>query len=54
MDYIQPTEEALKGILGPQNGHILRSDIRKTPTLNNPWPRDNKYFSQTKKENPDA
>ena len=54
MDYVQPTEEALQGILGPQNDHILRSDIRKTPNLNNPWPRDNEYFSQTKKAKPDA
>ena len=54
MDYIQPTEEALQGILGPQNDHILKSDIRKTSNLNNPWPRDNKYFSQTKKAGPDA
>ena len=54
MDYVQPTEEALQGILGPQNDHILRNDIRKTPNLNNPWPRDNEYFSRTKKVKPDA
>ena len=54
MDYVQPTEEALQGILGPQNDHILRSDIRKTPNINNPWPRDNEYFSRTKKVKPDA
>ena len=54
MDYVQPTEEALQGILGPQNDHILRHDIRKTPNLNNPWPRDNEYFSRTKKVKPDA
>ena len=54
MDYVQPTEEALQGILGPQNDHILRNDIRKTPNLNNPWPRDNEYFSRAKKVKPDA
>ena len=30
VDYIQPIEDALQGILGPQNDHILSSDILRT------------------------
>ena len=50
IDYIQPIEDALKGILGPQNDHILSSDILKTFDSENPSPMDPKHFSWISKE----
>ena len=50
IDYIQPIEDALQGILGPQNDHILSSDILRTFDLENSSPMNSKHFSWTNKE----
>ena len=50
IDYIQPIEDALQGILGPQNDHILSSDILRTFDSENSSPMDSKHFSWTNKE----
>ena len=50
IDYIQPIEDALQGILGPQNDHILSSDILRTFNSENSSPMDSKHFSWTNKE----
>lgn len=50
IDYIQPIEDALQGILGPQNDHILSSDILRTFNSENSSPIDSKHFSWTNKE----
>jgi hypothetical protein len=50
IDYIQPIEDALQGILGPQNDHVLSSDILRTFDSENSSPMDSKHFSWTNKE----
>lgn len=38
MQYIIPIEEAVKGVLGPQNDHILKGQQGVQINSHNPWP----------------
>ncbi len=38
MDHIIPLEEAVKGMTGPQNDHILTGQREVQPNTENPWP----------------
>jgi len=38
VDHVMALEDALKGVTGPQNDHILKGQRRILPQPNNPWP----------------
>ena len=38
MDHVMPLEEAMKGMTGPQNDHILNGQRQVVPKDDNPWP----------------
>ncbi len=38
MDHIMPLNEAVKGMTGPQNDHILKGQRKVHPSAENPWP----------------
>ncbi len=40
MDHIMPLQEAVKGMTGPQNDHILKGQRKVHPSAENPWPVD--------------
>lgn len=38
MDHVMSLEDAVKGMTGPQNDHILKGQRSVTPASSNPWP----------------
>lgn len=38
MDHVVPIEEALKGVMGPQNDHTLKGQTGVSSHADNPWP----------------
>ena len=38
MDHIVPLSEAVQGMTGPQNDHILKGQRQVEPNTENPWP----------------
>ena len=42
IDHVMALEDAVKGVIGPQNDHILKGQRRILPQPNNPWPGNTK------------
>ena len=42
IDHVMALEDAVKGVTGPQNDHILKGQRRILPQPNNPWPGNTK------------
>ncbi len=38
MDHVMPLEQAVKGMSGPQNDHVLKGQRQVKPNRKNPWP----------------
>lgn len=38
MDHITPIEDAVKGVMGPQNDHVLKGRLGVVSHADNPWP----------------
>ncbi len=38
MDHIISMEDAAKGVMGPQNDHVLKGQLGVAPHIDNPWP----------------